>query len=126
LKEIVASGSISDNVSFMTNDFALIGDDMVGKLATIGFEEIFDKSVDGGETPVIFVDMTKEQYKEQQRQKRIEANSGFGLKLAKIMKGEVTPTFNNSAVWDMQRQIAGEIAPVIRKRQLAWAGDSQR
>ena len=64
--------------------------------------------------------MTKEQFKQQQRQKRIEANGGFGLKLAKIMLGEVASKYDNSAIWALRDDIAKEIAPIIRKRQLAW------
>ena len=62
----------------------------------------------------------KQQFKEQQRQKRIEANGGFGLKLAKIMLGEVASKYDNSAIWALRNSIAEEIAPIIRKRQLAW------
>jgi hypothetical protein len=64
--------------------------------------------------------MTKEQFKEQQRQRRIEATDGFGLKLAKIMRGEIVPTHDNSAIWALRNSIAQEVAPEIRKRQLAW------
>lgn len=66
--------------------------------------------------------MTKQQFKEQQRQKRIAANGGFGLKLAKIMLGEVAwiCKYDNSAIWALRNSIAEEIAPIIRKRQLAW------
>ena len=65
--------------------------------------------------------MTKEQFKEQQRQRRIEANGGFGLRLAKIMLGEITSNYDNSHIWELRNSIAQEVAPEIHKRQLAWA-----
>lgn len=64
--------------------------------------------------------MTKEQFKEEQRQRRIAANGGMGVRIGKLMKGEIVPTYNNSAIWALREQIAGEVAPEIRKRQLAW------
>lgn len=67
--------------------------------------------------------MTKEQFKEQQRQLRLAKTNQFGLLLAKIMRGEVTSNYDNSHIWAMQKQIASEVAPEIRKRQLAWANN---
>lgn len=64
--------------------------------------------------------MTKQQFKEQDRQRRIAANDGMGIRIGKLMKGEIVPTYNNSAIWALREQIASEIAPIIRKRQLAW------
>lgn len=64
--------------------------------------------------------MTKEQFKEEQRQRRIAANGGMGVRIGKLMKGEIVPTYNNSAIWALREQIASEVAPEIHKRQLAW------
>ena len=64
--------------------------------------------------------MTKQQFKEQYRQKRIAANGGMGERIGKLMKGEILPTHDNSAIWALRDQIANEVAPEIRKRQLAW------
>jgi hypothetical protein len=64
--------------------------------------------------------MTKQQFKEQQRQQRIEANGGTGVRIGKIMLGETVPTHDNSAIWALRDSIASEVIPEIRKRQLAW------
>jgi hypothetical protein len=64
--------------------------------------------------------MTKQQFKEQDRQRRIAANDGMGIRIGKLMKGEIVPTYNNSAIWALREQIASEVAPEIRKLQLAW------
>ena len=64
--------------------------------------------------------MTKEQFKQQQRQQRIEANGGMGVRIGKIMLGETVPTHDNSHIWQLRNVIAQEVAPEIRNRQLAW------
>lgn len=65
--------------------------------------------------------MTKQQFKEQQRQARLAKTDQFGLRLAKIMLGEITSNYDNSHIWALRNSIAQEVAPEIRKRQLAWA-----
>lgn len=67
--------------------------------------------------------MTKDQYKEQQRQLRLAKTDGFGERLGKLMRGELLPTFDNSHIWRLRDAIAAEIAPEIRRRQLAWANN---
>jgi hypothetical protein len=64
--------------------------------------------------------MTKQQFKQQQRQQRIEANGGTGVRVGKIMLGELYSTFDNSHIWQLRNVIASEVIPEIRKRQLAW------
>ena len=65
--------------------------------------------------------MTKEQYKEQQRQQRIAKTHQAGLTVANIMLGKVVSNYDNSHIWKLRNSIADEIAPTIRKRQLAGA-----
>jgi len=65
--------------------------------------------------------MTKEQFKEQQRQQRLAKTDNFGVRLRKLMLGEITSTYDNSHIWALRNQIAMEVYPEIRKRQLAWA-----
>lgn len=64
--------------------------------------------------------MIKEAFKAQYRQSRIAANGGIGVRIGKLMSGEATATFDNSHIWDTRNRIAAEVAPDIRKRQLAW------
>jgi hypothetical protein len=63
--------------------------------------------------------MTKEEYKEYSRTKRIEL-SDVGLCIGQIMRGEFTPAYDNSHLWEIQKKIAKEIEPMIRKNQLAY------
>lgn len=67
--------------------------------------------------------MTKEQFKEQQRQERLAKTGQFGLQLARIMRGEVITNYDNSHIWTLRDQISREVYPEIRKRQLAWANN---
>lgn len=64
--------------------------------------------------------MTKEQYKEMHRQQRLAKTDGFGERLGKLMRGELVSAFDNSHIWRLRDAIAVEIAPEIRRRQLAW------
>lgn len=64
--------------------------------------------------------MTKEQFKEQQRQQRLAKTDNFGVRLAKLMLGETVSNYDNSHIWAFRDQIAAEVYPEIRKRQLAW------
>ena len=68
--------------------------------------------------------MTKAEFKAKQRDHRIAQNP-IGERIGKLIRGEVVSTFDNSAAWQLRDQIAGEIAPEIRKRQLAWANMAQ-
>lgn len=65
--------------------------------------------------------MNKEAYKQQHRQQRLAKTDNFGELLGKLMRGEYTPSFDNSHLWQFRDKIAAEIAPEIRRRQLAWA-----
>lgn len=58
-----------------------------------------------------------------QRQQRIANTDGFGERLGKIMRGESVTTFDNSHIWRLRDTVAVEIAPEIRRRQLAWANN---
>ena len=64
--------------------------------------------------------MTKQQFKEKQRQQRIDANGGAGARLGDFMQNPQS-TYDNSGVWTFRNDIAKEILPEIRNRQRAWA-----
>ena len=68
--------------------------------------------------------MTKAEYKAKQRQHRLNKTDNFGEKLGKLMRGELIPTFNNNHIWNLRNAIAVEIAPEIRRRQLAWVNNN--
>ena len=105
------------------NDFAQLSSDLIGKLATMSIEEIVENKVDETVFITDTLNMTKEQFKQQHRQNRIAANDGMGVRIGQIMTGQVLPSFDNSAIWQLRDNIAREIAPEIRRRQLAWAGN---
>lgn len=65
--------------------------------------------------------MTKEQFKEKHRQLRLANTNNFGLYLAKLMRGEVATEYDNSHIWAFRDRIEQEVAPEIRRRQIAWA-----
>ena len=65
--------------------------------------------------------MTREQYKQQQRQQRIEANKGAGVHVGQFMTSGMNSNFDNNAAWSLRDAIAKEILPEIRRRQRAWA-----
>ena len=102
------------------NDFRYLTDDVVGRLATVDMEEFFEKGVDADQKLIKTDCMTKQEFREQYRLKRIAANGGMGERMGKIMRGEVIPNFDNAHIWALRDQIANEVAPEIRKRQLAW------
>jgi hypothetical protein len=102
------------------NDFSFLTDDVIGKLATIGLEEIFEKTVDGEHGLKETTDMNKEQFKAKQREARLARTDNFGIRMANLLLGKAVSTFDNSHIWAMRDSIAEEIAPIIRKRQLAW------
>ena len=64
--------------------------------------------------------MNKELFKQQYRQQRLVKTDNFGLFVAKLMRGEKTSNFDNSHIWALRDTIEAEVAPEIRKRQLAW------
>jgi hypothetical protein len=102
------------------NDFSFLTDDVIGRLATIGLEEIFGKTFDGGHCLEESISMNKEQFKAKQREERLARTDNFGIRMANLMMGKAVSTFDNSHIWALRDSIAEEIAPVIRKRQLAW------
>lgn len=103
------------------NQFELINnDDLECRLATVQFEEIFQNAVDNSSDAVIFSKMNKYEYKNFNRKQRIDKND-FGYRLGLLMTGQKLPSYDNSHIWLLQQSIANEIAPEIRRRQLAWA-----
>lgn len=106
----------------MTNDFAGIASNEIGQLTQIQLGEVYaEKTLDDMEISDKVTLMTKEQYKAMQRQQRLDRTNNFGEHLGKLMRGEVVVKYDNSAIWNLRNQIAIEIAPEIRRRQLAWA-----
>lgn len=105
------------------NDFSILTDDVVGWLAKVGVEELFEKGIDYECYLKETVCMTKEQFKEKQRQERLAKTNNFGLRLADLMLGKASSNYDNSHIWALRDQIASEVAPAIRKRQIAWANN---
>lgn len=64
--------------------------------------------------------MTKQEFKQMHRNQRVTANGGMGVRIAKIVSGEVVPSFDNKRIWNLRDTIAAEVYPIIRLRQLAW------
>lgn len=64
--------------------------------------------------------MTITEYREQQRQLRIQQNDGIGLLIARIFRGESVSSRDNSHIWNLRNQIASEVEPIVMARQRAW------
>jgi hypothetical protein len=64
--------------------------------------------------------MNKDQFKELYRSERLARTDNFGLKLGKLMRGEIVSNFDNSHIWALRDTIEAAVAPKIRKRQEAW------
>lgn len=67
--------------------------------------------------------MTKQEFKDMRQKNRIaasEARGSIGPQLGRLYNGAYTPTFDNSSIWALRNTIANEIAPEIRRRQMAW------
>ena len=104
------------------NDFSMIADDEIGNLTRVQLSEVYFEPEEN---------MNKLEYKAHSRVIRMAKPNSKGAIMeaaanhasdvvGKILRGEYTPTFNNSALWDMQRKVAAEIAPIIRANQKAW------
>jgi hypothetical protein len=64
--------------------------------------------------------MTKSEYLEQQRQNRIQRNPD-GEWLGSIVRGEYKSNYDNSHLWKIRNDIAEELNPKIRLRQIQYA-----
>lgn len=106
----------------MTNDFSMIADGEIGNLTRVELGEVYFEQQEI---------MNKEAYKAESRARRMAKpdNKGAIWEAAaknasevvyRIRKGTLVPTFDNSHLWDMQRQVAIQIAPIIRANQKAW------
>jgi hypothetical protein len=102
------------------NDFSCLTDDVVGRLATVGMGEFFEKGVDADQKLIKTDCMTKQEFRKHYRQQRIAANGGSGERMGKIMRGELVSNFNNAHIWELRNFIACEIEPIVRVRQLAY------
>ena len=129
LKKVVDGNSNNATLNSDMNNFACLTEDEIGKLATMSTMEL---DIDNymSETATMTTEMTaKEKYKLQNRENRIAARiaSGddFGVRCGQLFRGEVTSTFDNSHLWSLRDQIAKEVEPEIRKRQIAWANSMQ-
>lgn len=98
------------------NEFAYLADDEIGKLATISILELDDNTKTNEDDAMT----AKEKFKQEQRSNRISKND-FGFRLGQLMKGERASNYDNSHIWNLRDQISKEVAPEIRRRQLAWA-----
>lgn len=66
--------------------------------------------------------MDKDTFKANHRNARLAANPNNDAWLGDVMSGKRVSTFDNSAVWAMQAKVASEVAPEVRKRQMADRG----
>lgn len=64
--------------------------------------------------------MTKSEYLEQHRQNRIQLNPD-GEWIGSIVNGKYKSTYDNSHLWKIRDEIAEELNPKIRLRQIAYA-----
>lgn len=67
----------------------------------------------------------REEYKKNYRQQRLAATDGFGERLGQLATGQVASKYDNSHLWAIQQQVAKEVAPQIKRNQIAWANLAQ-
>jgi len=67
---------------------------------------------------MIALGMTKNQFKESYREKRIK-NNNIGWQLKQVLDGKKV-AHDNSHIWELRNKIGNEIAPEIVRRQKLW------